>query len=46
MKLKDEDIEEITILVDEGYRYRRLAPKFQISNLVMQRIIARYKSMD
>ena len=43
MKLKDEDLKEIARLVDEGYSYRRLAPKFGINNGTMNRIIKRYK---
>ena len=43
MRLKDEDIKEIARLVDEGYSYRRLAPKFGVSNSTMDMIIKRYK---
>lgn len=43
MKLKNEDLKEIAKLVDEGYTYMRLAPKFGVSNSVMRRIIRRYK---
>ena len=43
MKLKNEDLKEIARLIDEGYSYRRLAPKFGINNSNMQGIISRYK---
>ncbi|MBR6072020.1 MAG: helix-turn-helix domain-containing protein [Acholeplasmatales bacterium] len=43
MKLKDEDLKEIARLVDEGYSYTRIAPKFGIGVATMDRIIRRYK---
>lgn len=43
MKLKDEDIIEITKLVDQGLGYRRIATKFNINKTTAQRLIERYK---
>ena len=43
MKLKDEDIIEITKLVDQGLGYRKIAIKFNINKTTAQRLIDRYK---
>lgn len=43
MKLKKEDIIEITKLVDQGLGYRRIATKFNINKTTAQRLIDRYK---
>ena len=43
MKLKDEDIIEITKLVDQGLGYMRIATKFNINRTTAQRLIDRYK---
>ncbi len=43
MKLKDEDLKEISRLVDEGYSHREIAFKFGINRTVMYFITERYK---
>lgn len=43
MKLKDKDIIEIAKLVDDGWSYKKIAPKFGICNSVAYRLIKRYK---
>ena len=43
MRLKNEDIEKIARLVDEGYSSGYIANKYNYSRQGMQRIIARYK---
>ena len=43
MRLKNEDIEKIARLVDEGYSSGYIADKYNYSRQGMQRIIARYK---
>ena len=43
MKLRNEDLKEITRLVDEGYGYWTIAEMFNYSKGSMQALVARYK---
>ena len=43
MKLRNEDLKEITRLVDEGYGYWTIAGMFNYSKGTMQALVARYK---
>ena len=43
MKLKDEDIIEITKLVDQGLGYKRIAVKFKIGKSTAHMLVDRYR---